>query len=64
MSKKDKKGVEELLNEFRGVFRIKLKEDPPAPVEPFKAAIKPNATLSRTTQRRYAVPREHSSALL
>jgi len=46
--------IEELLCEFKEIFRIKLGPDPPAKVEPLRIRLKPGHRPIRATQRRYA----------
>ncbi|KAE9201399.1 hypothetical protein PF005_g14970 [Phytophthora fragariae] len=44
----------ELLSEYRDVFRIKLGQDPPVDMSPFKVTLKPDAVPVRCKARHYA----------
>ena len=46
--------IKSLLVRFRGIFRIKLGNDPPASVPPLKITMTPNAKPVCSMQRRYA----------
>ena len=56
MSADGLKELEQLLTEFRDIFRTKLGNDPPADVEPMTIKLKPDAKPMRVKLRRYSPP--------
>ena len=54
ISDKGEVEAEKILEDHRDVLRIKLGDDPPAKVEPYKVELKENAKPFRAPQRRYS----------